>query len=156
MKPSLPGLSVALVMALMLTACELGVSWSGSEKANAQLIFESLEDARRAADAANQLPADWDPDGDAVAPVIDALDDALIKASQVQNTVLTKAHPDLGSRFRLDYMRSLRGLRSYYQTGEIEGREDPRETLAEFTDWFYSNQHEFRWWRGYRSDVGLE
>jgi len=142
--------------ALTLVACELGVSWSSSEKTNAQLIFQSVEDARRAADSANRLPADWSPGSDAVEPVIDALDDAIIKASQVRNAVLTKAHPELPQRFRLEYLHALKELREYYQTGEMEGTEDPRDTLAEFTQWFFSNQHEFRWWRGYRSDVGLE
>jgi|GEM_PF-2279831 len=143
------------VVGLTLSACDLGVSWNSSDKENAKLIFESLEDARRGANAANQLPDGWQGGSEETQPVIDALDDAIIKGSQVRSSVLTKAHPELGSRFRLEYMRSLRDLRDYYQGEDLDSPEDPRRTLADFTDWFYGNQHEFRWWRGYRDDVGL-
>ena len=151
-----PRFLMMLLLPLALTACDIGVTWSNSEKENAKLIFESMEDARRAAAAANELPSNWVGGSEETEPVVDALDDAIIKASQVQGAVLTKAHPDLGSRFRLEYMRALNELRDYYQGQDIDSAQDPRETLAEFTDWFYNNQHEFRWWRGYRDDVGLQ
>jgi len=147
-----------LLLGLLLAAlsgCEMGVSWDRSEKENARHIFESLDQARLAASRANQLERNWEPGGESVEPVIEALDNALIHASQVRSSVLTKAHPNLGSRFRLEYVRSIRDLRTYYQSGELDGESDPRQTLGEFTDWFYTNQHEFRWWRSYRDDLDL-
>jgi hypothetical protein len=146
---------ISLLLLLSLTACDTGVSWDRGEKENAGHIFTSLEHARRAAQQANRLPARWEPGSEDVEPVVQALDDALIHASQVRQSVLIKAHPNLNARFRTDYLRSLRHLRDYYQTGDYDTAQHPGQTLGDFTEWFYQNQHEFRWWRGYQDDVGL-
>ncbi|MEA5444346.1 hypothetical protein VCB98_00755 [Gammaproteobacteria bacterium AB-CW1] len=145
-----------LALAVGLAGCEFGVSWDSSEKQNARHIFQSLAEARRAAGLANELPRHWEPGGETVEPVLEALDDALMHATQVRNSVLTKAHPQLSVRFRTEYRPALRDLREYFRSGEIDSETDPRETLGEFTEWFYSNQHEFRWWRNHRRDLGLE
>lgn len=149
-------LLVLLLSCLALTACETGVSWSDQEKENARHIIESMQAARRAAETANQLPARWEPGDESVEPVIESLDEALGHVAQVRESVLIKAHPRLPGRFRSEFRESLRQLRSYYRTGEMDEGADPRNTLGEFTEWFYRNQHEFRWWRGFREDMGLE
>jgi hypothetical protein len=146
----------ALIAAVALVACETGVRWDRAERENARHIFQSLQAARNAADKVYDLPARWEPDGEEVQAVIQSLDDAIMHANLVRDSVLTKAHPQLATRFRGDYMRSLRQLRQFYRTGDLPGRQHPAQALGDFTEWFYGHQHEFRWWSGYRQDLGLE
>lgn len=147
-------LTAIAVLFVLFAGCSQGVSWSEQEKENARHIFLSLEAARTAAREANQLPRDWTPDGAAARPVIDALNEALRHSAQVQQTVLVKAHPRLSDRFHAEFRPALEQMRDYFRTGELPPNADPREAIGEFSDWFYRNQHEFRWWRGYREDVG--
>ncbi|MDQ2068383.1 hypothetical protein [Natronospira bacteriovora] len=149
-------LLAVMLLTMMFAACETGVSWDRQERENASHIFKSLDYAHEAARRANRLPHDWEPGGDDVAPVINALDDAIIHASQVRQSVLQKAHPNLNARFRVDYLRSLQGLRDYYETGDYDSDRHPGNTLGDFSEWFYQNQHEFRWWRGYERDLDLQ
>jgi hypothetical protein len=148
--------ALAASLAAGLAACEGGVAWNGAEKENARHVFRSLDAARAAATRVHELPARWQAGGEEVAPVIEALDDAILHANLVRQSVLTKAHPQLANRFRGEYQRSLGQLREFYRTGELPEREHPARVLGDFTEWFYGNQHEFRWWRGYRRDLGLE
>lgn len=144
---------IPLLLAL-LAGCSQGVSWSDQEKENARHIFLALDAARTAARDANQLPRDWNPGGSAVQPVINELNDALSHSAQVRQTVLAKAHPRLSDRFHAEFRPALEQLRDYFRTGELPPEADPRQAIGEFSDWFYRNQHEFRWWQGYREDIG--
>lgn len=147
-------LTVIAVSLALLAGCSQGVSWSDQEKDNARHIFLALEEARTAAREANQLPREWTPQGPAVEPVIDALNEAMGHAAQVRQTVLVKAHPRLSDRFHAEFRPALEQLRDYFRTGEMPPEADPRQAIGEFSDWFYRNQHEFRWWSGYREDIG--
>lgn len=149
-------LTIVTVLFALLAGCSQGVNWSDQEKENARHIFLALESARAAAREANQLPRDWTPDGPAVQPVIDSLNEALSHSAQVQRAVLVKAHPRLSDRFHAEFRPALAQLRDYFRTKELPSNTTPRQTIGDFSDWFYRQQHEFRWWRGYREDVGME
>lgn len=132
------------IWALGVTGCvEDGVQWSEQERENARYIERSLDAAARAAELANRLPPQ--PRPAQAEPVVEELETALAHATAVTDTVLQKAHPRLWGKFRGEYQPALARLIRYYRGGAPqEGRQAARQ-IREFSQWYNSHQHEFRW-----------
>lgn len=133
------------LVVIALAACTEGVDWTARERENAAHIRASLEAVSDAASVSNEAASD----SELLARrnrILQSLRSAHLHASEVNDNVLDKLHPQLYAKFRLGYQRALARMIQAYEAGDVSAAQDAAADVQDFINWYRENRHRFRWW----------